>query len=113
MLGKENNWPPMSIMSCYSLGGCRTLSLSHSSERLKIILPPSVLFSGSLQMLVIAFFNVNRISARSESRILGNLFFYMAYKALEILKQNAYIKKDPFYQTDLVVVCIHSHTLLH
>lgn len=35
----------------------------------------------------------------------------MACKALDILKQNADIKKAP-YQTHLVVVCIRSHALL-
>lgn len=46
-------------------------------------------------MLVIAFFGVNRISARSETTILRNLFFYTASKILDILR-NACIKKNPF-----------------
>lgn len=62
-------------------------------------------------MLVIAFFSVNRISARSETTILGNLFFYMASKALDILKQNAYMKKLPSYHTVLEVACIYRQTL--
>lgn len=36
----------------------------------------------------------------------------MAYKALDILTQDAYIKRAPSYRADLAVACIHSHAFL-
>lgn len=99
----------MSVKSCYCLGACRTFCIPLIRET-KDYLASILLFSGFFKMLVVAFFSANRISARSETTILGNLFFYMARKILDILK-NACIKKPPSYHTALEVVCIYSQTL--
>lgn len=109
MLGKENNWPSMSVRSFYCLEAYRTFCIPLIRET-KDHFASILLSPGFFQVLVIAFFSVNRISARSETTILGYLFFYMGSKVLDILK-NDYIKKPPSYHTVLEVVYIYKQTL--